>query len=80
MERKMYKIALVLTLVATANLVKGQPGEKIDENIFGVLAGGTLSNITNYEADNRTGFQVGVYWEWRFSEKFSTLPNIVYSE
>ena len=73
-----YILGVILIFVATANLFSQKT--KIDENIFGVVAGGTFSNISNYEADSRLGFLGGLYWEWRFSEKFSTMPNILYAE
>ena len=71
---------LLLTLVFVSRVNAQTEKTKIDENFFGIVAGGTLSNISNYDADNRMGFVGGLYWEWRFSEKFSTMPSLLYAE
>ena len=71
---------LALSLIFTDS-VKGQSGEKMKDNDYlGILAGATLSNISNYNADSRIGFIGGLYWEWKFSEKFSTMPSLLYAE
>ena len=68
---------LMLIVISTVN---GQTEEKKPTHIFGIVAGGTLANISNHDGAQRLGFQGGLYWEWKFSEKFSTMPNLLYAE
>ena len=78
---KNLSVSIFLLFLIFVITVNGQTEKaKIDEDIFGVVAGGTFSNISNYDADSRLGFVGGLYWEWRFSEKFSTMPNLLYAE
>lgn len=49
-------------------------------NIFGVIIGGTFSDVTNYGGNTRQGMTTGVYWEWEFAKKFSIMSNILYSQ
>ena len=75
------RLAILLLLLVFAGTVKGQTKEtKIDEHIFGIVAGATSSSISNYEGKSRLGFIGGLYWEWRFSENFSTMPSLLYAE
>ena len=81
MKTQIKTLAAIFILIVFISSVNGQTEKtKIDENIFGVVAGGTLSNISNYDGSSRVGFLGGLYWEWRFSEKFSLMPNILYTE
>ncbi|MEQ3664310.1 MULTISPECIES: porin family protein [unclassified Olleya] len=55
--------------------------QNIDKkNVFGIMAGGNISNISNYEGKSSLGFSGGLYWEWKFSNKFSLQSNILYSQ
>ena len=81
MKKQIGQLSILFLLLIFVSTVNGQTEKtEIDENIFGVVAGGTYSNISNYDADSRLGFLGGLYWEWRFSEKFSTMPNLLYAE
>ena len=77
---KIQRLATPLLLLAFAGTVNGQTGNTHPENIFGVVVGGTVSGISNYDADHRLGFLGGLYWEWKFSERYSTMPSILYAE
>jgi hypothetical protein len=50
--------------------------EKPKKNFFAIMAGASVSTLTNYEGKPLTSFTGGLLWDWRFSEKF-TLPTIV---
>ena len=74
-------LASILLLLVFVFAVNGQTEKtKINENYFGIVLGGTYSSISNYDADSRLGFLGGLYWEWKFSEKFSTMPSILWAE
>ena len=73
-------LAALLFLIGVSTGNGQTKKERIDDDFFGLVAGGTLSNISNYDADNLIGFQGGIYWEWKFSKKFSSLPNLKYTE
>ena len=81
MKKHIGQLSILFLFLIFVSTVNGQTEKaKIEENIFGVVAGGTLSSISNYDGGSRVGFLGGLYWEWRFSEKFSTMPNILYAE
>ena len=81
MKKKINLISILMFSLIFTNSVSGQSSQKMkDINYFGILAGGTLSNISNYDADPRVGFIGGFYWEWEFFEKFSTMPSLLYAE
>ena len=81
MKKQIIKTSTLLLFLFIVTTVNGQTEKKkIDKSIFGILAGGTLSNISNYNADTRLGFVGGLYWDWRFSEKFSVMSNLLYAE
>ena len=81
MKKQITLCAAITLLLVSVNLVNGQILKtNIDKNYFGVIVGGTLSNISNYDSENRIGFLGGLYWEWKFSEKFSTMPSILYAQ
>ena len=67
-------------MLICASTVNGQSEKKLSKPIFGILVGGTLSNISNYDAGNRLGFVIGLYAERNFTEKFSLLLNISYAQ
>ncbi len=50
--------------------------EKPKKNFFGIIAGASVSTLTNYDGKPLTSFTGGLLWDWRFSEKF-TLPTII---
>jgi len=58
----------------------GQSEKKLSKPSFGILAGATLSNISNYEAENRLGFVIGLYVERSLTEKLSLLLNFSYAQ
>ena len=70
---------LSLLLIFNCN-VNGQIRKNNSKPHFGIIAGGTLSNISNYDAGNRIGFLLGVYAEKNISEKFSVLGNISWAQ
>ena len=81
MKKYLKRLTTFLLLLVIVTTVKGQKEKtKINENYFGIVAGGTLSKISNYDAESRLGFIGGLYWEWKFSEKFSTMPSLLYAE
>ena len=80
MKKQSSQLATLFLLLLFVGTVNAQTGKKESENIFGIIVGGTLSNISNYDATNRLGFMGGLYWEWKFSEDFSTMPSILYAE
>ena len=76
-----YALVFILLMLLFAGVVNGQTEKtKINENYFGIVLGGTYSSISNYDSDSRLGFLGGLYWEWKFSEKFSTMPSILWAE
>ena len=81
MKNNLNQLAILAVLLMIAFSSNGQSDKtRIDENIFGIIVGGTFSNISNYDAKESIGFQAGLYWEWKFSEKFSAMSNILYTE
>ena len=81
MKKHIGQLSILFLFLIFVSSVNGQTEKtKVNENIFGVVVGGTYSNISNYDGDSRLGFLGGLYWEWRFSEKFSTMPNLLYAE
>lgn len=68
----------------TTETVESKPENKNlfleTDDVYGVIVGGTVSKISNYEGDSRLGLTFGLYWETRISNKFSLMSNILYSE
>jgi hypothetical protein len=66
----MKKLAGVILLAGFCNVAAGQViiallfGEKLNTGKveFGLIGGPTLTNISNIEGDNRTGFNLGLYF------------------
>jgi hypothetical protein len=54
--------------------------EKEKKNIFGIIAGGVVSTIIDYEGSTRLGITGGLYWEYKLSKKFSLMSNILYAQ
>jgi len=48
------------------------------KNTFGVMAGISTSSITNYDGRLLSGFTGGLYWEWKFSDRFALQSNFLY--
>ncbi len=71
-------MAISLLVMISVSTLCAQTEEK--KNIFGILAGGTFSSISDYEGETRFGVIGGLYWDWKFSEKFSLMSNILYSQ
>jgi hypothetical protein len=81
MNNHFNKFTILTILLAFVSTVNGQTEKtRIGESIYGIVAGGILSNISNYDADSRLGFLGGIYLEWRFSEKFSKMSNLLYAQ
>lgn len=80
MRKYVCTLATLFLLLICASTVNGQKEKKLSKPIFGILAGGTLSNISNYDAENRLGFVIGLYVERNFTEKLSLLLNISYAQ
>ena len=79
--RKLYAVFVAILLVHFfVGTVNGQIRKKGNKPYLGILVGGTLSNISNYDAENRLGFAVGVYAQYDLSEKFSLLTNVSYAQ
>lgn len=54
--------------------------EKPKKNFFGIVAGASVSSITNYDGKPLIGFTGGLYWDWKFSEKFALSSNILFNQ
>ena len=80
MRKHINTLATLLLLLFCASTVNGQTEKKLSKPIVGILVGGTLSNISNYDAQNRLGFVIGVYIERSLSEKISIMTNISYAQ
>jgi len=80
MRKYVNTLPILFLLLICASTVNGQTEKKLSKPIFGILAGGTLSNISNYDAENRLGFVIGLYVERNFTEKLSLLSNISYAQ
>jgi len=74
----MKKLAGVILMAGLCNIAAGQViiallfGEKLNTGKveFGLVGGPTLTNISNIEADKRTGFNLGLYFNIRPDKKF----------
>jgi hypothetical protein len=71
-------IAISLLVMISVSTLSAQTKEK--KNTFGIIAGGVVSTISDYEGSTRLGLTGGLYWEYRLSEKFSLMSNILYSQ
>lgn len=68
-------VLFVLLFSVIESIAQDKP-EKPKKNFFGIVAGASVSQVTNYDGKPLTSFTGGLYWDWRFSEKF-TLPTII---
>ncbi len=50
------------------------------QNVFGIMAGVSSSSISQYNGSRLTGFTGGLYWDWKFSDKYSLQSNFLYSQ
>ena len=80
MRKHITPIGILCLLLFYAGIVNGQTEKKLSKPSFGILGGGTLSNISNYDAENRLGFVIGLYIQRNFSKKLSLLTNISYAQ
>jgi hypothetical protein len=80
MKRHINTLAILFLLLICVSTVIGQTEKKETIPAFGILVGGTLSNVSNYNAENRLGFVIGLYVERKFTEKISLLTNISYAQ
>ncbi len=80
MGKRINTLVTLILLLICASTVNGQTEKKLSKPTFGILAGGTLSNISNYDAENRLGFVIGLYVERSFTEKLSLLLNFSYAQ
>jgi hypothetical protein len=71
-------IAISLLVMTSVSTVFAQTKEQ--KNIFGIMGGGTASRISDYDGETLFGLTGGLYWEYRFSQKFSLMSNILYSQ
>jgi len=60
---------LFLLLLVVSYKLNAQDLEK--KNTFGVIAGISGSSITNYNGKLFLWFTGGLYWEWKFSDRFA---------
>ena len=44
------------------------------------MIGANFSSVSDYEGKLSTGLTGGLYWEWKFSDRFSLQSNILYSQ
>lgn len=54
--------------------------EKPKKNFFGIVAGASVSQVSNYDGKPLIGFTGGLYWDWNFSEKFALSSNILFNQ
>jgi hypothetical protein len=71
-------ITISLFVMTSVSTVFAQTKEQ--KNIFGIMGGGTVSRISDYDGETLFGLTGGLYWEYRFSQKFSLMSNILYSQ
>jgi hypothetical protein len=71
-------IVISLFMMTSVSTVFAQTIEQ--RNIFGIMGGGTVSRISDYDGETLIGLSGGLYWEFRLSQKFSLMSNILYSQ
>jgi hypothetical protein len=78
--KKNIKISITISLfvVASVSTVFAQTIEQ--RNIFGIMGGGTVSRISDHDGETLFGLTGGLYWEYRLSQNFSLMSNILYSQ
>ena len=67
----------LLVMISVSNL---SAQSKEQRNIFGIMGGGVVSRISNYDGETLFGLTGGLYWETRLSRRFSLMSNILYSQ
>ena len=78
MRTSIFSIATVWVLLSFVSTTYSQ--SKKAKPSIGIIAGGTLSNLSNYDAANRLGFVAGGYVEHKKSDKISFLTNITWAQ
>jgi hypothetical protein len=69
--------ASLIVIISVSTLIAQ---EKQKKNTFGIIAGGVVSNISDYEGSTRIGITGGLYWVYKLSKKFSLMSNILYAQ
>jgi len=69
-------VVLFIFLFSVSEGISQVKSEKPKKNFFGIVAGVSVSTLTNYEGKPLSSFTGGLLWDWKFSEKF-TLPTII---
>lgn len=73
------KVSLLMILLMGISFY-GQSQVPFKKNVFGVVAGGNLSQMINYKGKSSFGFEGGIYWDWRFTERISLQSYFFYSQ
>ena len=69
-------VVLFALLFAITNGFAQDKSEKPKKNFFGIVAGASVSTLTNYDGKPFISLTGGLLWDWKFSEKF-TLSNVI---
>ena len=80
MKNQIKRFSVLFLLLIFACSVNGQSEKTKRKPSLGILVGGTLSNISNYDAANRFGFAAGVYAQQNLSEKLSLITSVSYAQ
>ena len=80
MKKQIIQLSMLFLILIIACNVNGQSEKTKRKPALGILVGGTLSNISNYDAANRFGFAAGVYAQQNLSEKLSLITSISYAQ
>ena len=80
MNRKRFQVMGMLILLTISIETIGQDNVGSKKHVVGILAGATLSSLSNSQANSRAGFMGGLYWEVKLSERLSAMPNLLYIE
>ena len=81
MTKQIRIIFIFFVLLISANTLFAQEKEKKEKkNIFGIILGGTFSEITTYNGNSRQGIIAGLYWEFKLTKKLFYMSNILYSQ
>ena len=80
MKNQINRFSVLFLLLILAFSVNGQAEKTKRKPTLGILVGGTLSNISNYDAANRFGFASGIYAQQNLSDKFSLITSVSYAQ
>ena len=73
-------VVLFALLFAITNGFAQDKSEKPKKNFFGIVAGASVSTLTNYEGKPLISLTGGLLWDWKFSEKFTLSTVISYNQ